>query len=133
MDSCEQALSLRAKNSKQKLDPSLRKNISAASVADSVATSAAVVSVFSSVVFGLYQYILSPILHIFGAAQAGACRYPLRCSEYSKQALEKKGVIKGLILSILRILSCNPWMKPNAKFMSIGDSPNPATKGVDQT
>ena len=39
------------------------------------------------------------------------CKYYPTCSEYSKQAIEKYGVIKGCLLSIKRILKCNPFSK----------------------
>ena len=39
------------------------------------------------------------------------CKYYPTCSEYSKQAIEKYGIIKGLILSAKRILKCNPFSK----------------------
>lgn len=37
------------------------------------------------------------------------CKYYPTCSEYTKQAIEKYGAIKGLALGIYRILRCNPW------------------------
>lgn len=40
------------------------------------------------------------------------CRHLPTCSNYSIEALEKHGLIKGLYLSIKRILKCNPWSKP---------------------
>ncbi|HHY83284.1 MAG TPA: membrane protein insertion efficiency factor YidD [Clostridiales bacterium] len=36
------------------------------------------------------------------------CRFYPTCSQYSKQAIEKYGSIKGLYLSVRRILKCNP-------------------------
>ena len=39
------------------------------------------------------------------------CKYYPSCSEYTKQAIEKYGVIKGGILGIKRILKCNPFSK----------------------
>jgi len=50
----------------------------------------------------LYQYLISPML-------GNSCRYTPSCSQYSIEALKTHGVIKGLLLSILRIASCNPW------------------------
>ena len=50
----------------------------------------------------VYQYILSPF---FGKY----CRYYPTCSAYSIEAINKYGIIKGLYLSVKRILSCNPW------------------------
>lgn len=52
----------------------------------------------------IYQKYISPII---GGKKA--CRFTPTCSEYSKQALEKYGVIKGLYLSIKRIIKCNPF------------------------
>ena len=39
------------------------------------------------------------------------CRFIPTCSEYSKIAIERFGVIKGLFLSFKRILKCNPFGK----------------------
>ncbi len=49
-----------------------------------------------------YQLILSP--H-FG----GTCRYQPTCSNYAIQAFRKYGAVKGLILSVHRLLRCHPW------------------------
>jgi len=50
----------------------------------------------------LYQTLISPLL-------PSTCRFSPTCSEYSKQSLIKYGLIKGSILSVKRILKCNPW------------------------
>ena len=39
------------------------------------------------------------------------CKYYPTCSEYTKQAIEKYGVIKGCGLGTVRILKCNPFSK----------------------
>ena len=39
------------------------------------------------------------------------CRFTPTCSEYAKQAITKYGVLKGLFLSIKRILKCHPFGK----------------------
>ena len=39
------------------------------------------------------------------------CRMIPTCSEYTYEAVEKYGVIKGLYLGIKRVLKCNPWGK----------------------
>ena len=39
------------------------------------------------------------------------CKFYPTCSEYTKQAIEKYGVIKGIIKGIKRILRCNPFSK----------------------
>lgn len=50
----------------------------------------------------IYQTVLSPIL-------PSTCRYSPTCSEYTKQSLIKFGLIKGGVISIKRIIKCNPW------------------------
>lgn len=54
-----------------------------------------------------YKKFLSPIIERMGIK----CKYYPSCSEYAKQAIEKYGVIKGVFLSIIRILKCNPFSK----------------------
>lgn len=49
-----------------------------------------------------YQYALSPLL-------PPSCRFTPTCSQYCIEALRKHGPIKGLVLSIWRLLRCNPW------------------------
>ena len=39
------------------------------------------------------------------------CKYYPTCSEYTKQAIEKYGVLKGVMLGMWRILRCNPFSK----------------------
>lgn len=39
------------------------------------------------------------------------CKFYPTCSEYTRQAIEKYGALKGLILGIHRILRCNPFSK----------------------
>ena len=39
------------------------------------------------------------------------CKYYPTCSEYTKQAIEKYGVLKGGIKGLWRILRCNPFSK----------------------
>lgn len=40
-----------------------------------------------------------------------SCVFYPTCSEYTKQALEKYGVFKGIFLGFKRILRCHPWQK----------------------
>jgi putative membrane protein insertion efficiency factor len=60
----------------------------------------------------VYQQIISPLLRQL-TGTTYACRYDLSCSEFSKRALQKYGIIKGLKLTGLRIMSCQPWFKLN--------------------
>ncbi len=39
------------------------------------------------------------------------CRFTPTCSEYTYQAIEKYGIIKGLWLGLKRIIRCHPWSK----------------------
>jgi putative membrane protein insertion efficiency factor len=39
------------------------------------------------------------------------CKYYPSCSEYTRQAIEKYGCIKGIFLGGKRILKCNPFSK----------------------
>lgn len=39
------------------------------------------------------------------------CKYYPTCSEYTKQAIQKYGSLKGSILGIWRIIRCNPFSK----------------------
>ena len=52
----------------------------------------------------LYQRLLSPLL-------PSSCRFTPTCSEYTKQAIIKHGIIKGTYLGIKRISKCHPWGK----------------------
>ena len=52
----------------------------------------------------IYQYLISPIF-------PATCRFTPTCSNYMIEAIQKRGVVKGLYLGIKRILSCNPWGK----------------------
>ncbi|MBR1969430.1 MAG: membrane protein insertion efficiency factor YidD [Clostridia bacterium] len=52
----------------------------------------------------LYRRYISPI-------KKPCCRFMPTCSEYAIEALRKYGFIKGLYLSVKRILRCNPFCK----------------------
>ncbi|MHB8693703.1 MAG: membrane protein insertion efficiency factor YidD [Solirubrobacteraceae bacterium] len=49
-----------------------------------------------------YQRLISPL---FGSR----CRYYPSCSEYAVQAIERFGILRGLVLAGWRLLRCNPW------------------------
>ncbi|AVI49990.1 membrane protein insertion efficiency factor YidD [Pukyongia salina] len=49
-----------------------------------------------------YQRFISPIF-------PSSCRYTPTCSQYTVEALERHGLLKGGWLSAKRIISCNPW------------------------
>lgn len=49
-----------------------------------------------------YQVALGP--H-FG----GRCRFEPSCSDYARQAVSRFGALKGLRLSVARLIKCGPW------------------------
>jgi len=51
-----------------------------------------------------YQKYLSPL-------KSNHCKYTPTCSQYAIEALEKHGLIKGMLLAVWRILRCNPFSK----------------------
>lgn len=40
-----------------------------------------------------------------------SCRYTPSCSEYSKQAIEKYGVLKGIWKGLTRVMRCHPYSR----------------------
>ncbi len=52
----------------------------------------------------IWQRLFSPI---FGQN----CRFYPTCSAYAKEAIIKKGVVRGSIMAAWRILRCNPFSK----------------------
>ena len=54
-----------------------------------------------------YQKHISPVL----TAKGVQCKYYPSCSEYTKQAIEKYGCLKGCYIGGKRILRCNPFSK----------------------
>lgn len=53
----------------------------------------------------LYQKYLSPL------KGTPSCRFTPTCSEYAVQAFVEWGVIVGFVLTVWRILRCNPYSK----------------------
>jgi putative membrane protein insertion efficiency factor len=49
-----------------------------------------------------YQVAISPYT-------PSSCRYDPTCSQYTIEALRKRGLITGTLLSLKRIFSCHPW------------------------
>ena len=50
----------------------------------------------------IYQKLISPFL-------GSSCRFTPTCSHYAIEVIDKFGIIKGTLLSIKRILKCNPF------------------------
>lgn len=51
-----------------------------------------------------YRRNLSPL-------HPGKCRFRPTCSEYALEAIEKYGVCKGGLLTVWRLIRCNPFNK----------------------
>ncbi|WP_084385682.1 membrane protein insertion efficiency factor YidD [Rhodococcus sp. WMMA185] len=50
----------------------------------------------------LYRTYVSPL-------RLPTCRFMPTCSEYAVEALRTHGAIKGLVLTVVRLLKCAPW------------------------
>ena len=49
-----------------------------------------------------YQRVISPAL-------PRRCKYEPTCSLYAVQAIQRYGILRGLVLAGWRLLRCNPW------------------------
>ena len=65
-----------------------------------------------------YKFFISPLL-------GQSCRYLPTCSEYTIEALNAYGLIKGLYMSFKRVLSCHP-----IKFLGGGEGFDPVKKNM---
>ena len=50
----------------------------------------------------LYRVLVSPYVPT-------TCRFYPSCSSYMIEAIEKKGIVRGVLCGLLRILKCNPF------------------------
>jgi hypothetical protein len=50
----------------------------------------------------MYQLVLSPLV-------GGQCRFHPSCSVYTREAIDKYGLLKGLSLGGRRLLRCHPF------------------------
>jgi len=57
----------------------------------------------------LYQRTLSPDHGWLRYVVGGACRFTPTCSEYTKAAILKYGVVRGSWLGLKRVGRCHPW------------------------
>jgi putative membrane protein insertion efficiency factor len=40
-----------------------------------------------------------------------ACRYTPTCSEYAIEAVEQYGALRGTVMAVRRVVSCNPFAR----------------------
>jgi putative membrane protein insertion efficiency factor len=59
------------------------------------------------VVLGIIRGYQMSLAHVFG----GACRYYPSCSNYTYQAVERYGWLKGSWMGFSRIARCHPFAK----------------------
>ncbi|WP_366923439.1 membrane protein insertion efficiency factor YidD [Metallumcola ferriviriculae] len=57
----------------------------------------------------VFIYIIKMYQKYISAIIGRHCRFYPTCSQYSVEALEHYGFVKGLILSGKRIIRCHPW------------------------
>ena len=60
------------------------------------------IKLFFIIPIKIYQLLLSPFI-------GKSCRFEPTCSTYSIESINRYGVIKGVSLSLKRILKCHPW------------------------
>lgn len=71
----------------------------------------------------LYRKFISPL-------KPSCCRFTPTCSAYAIEAFQKRGFFAGLILSVWRILRCNPYCRggydpvPDKGFKSFSKQPS---------
>ncbi|WP_218819404.1 membrane protein insertion efficiency factor YidD [Humidesulfovibrio mexicanus] len=65
----------------------------------------------------LYQRLLSPLF-------AGSCRFEPSCSQYARQAVILHGAFKGGLLTLWRLLRCQPLCRGGHDPVPVGFTPN---------
>lgn len=60
------------------------------------------ISLIFIVLIRAYQLVISPYL-------PNSCRFSPTCSQYGLEAISKHGPVKGLWLTLKRVLRCHPW------------------------
>ena len=78
-------------------------------------------NIFTNILIKLIKAYKLLISHLLG----NSCRYLPTCSEYSIEALKKFGLIKGIYISLKRILSCHP-----IKLLGGGEGFDPVIKKI---
>ena len=74
---------------------------------------------------GLYRKFISPI-------KPPCCRFTPTCSAYAIEAFKKRGFFIGLILTVWRILRCNPFCKGGYDPVPEKGLRNPQSAGTQE-
>ncbi len=57
-----------------------------------------------------YQVLFSPDHGVFSFYfPYGFCRFSPSCSQYMREAVKRRGVVRGVFAGARRILRCTPW------------------------
>lgn len=57
----------------------------------------------------VYQRVISPAI-------PQRCKYHPSCSQYAVTAVREYGILRGSVLTIWRLLRCNPWSDGGVDF-----------------
>lgn len=58
----------------------------------------------------IYQKFISPLLKTLLGVRRMCLSTPT-CSEFTKQAISKHGVVRGVVYGVWKIVTCNPYGK----------------------
>ena len=61
---------------------------------------------------GVYAY-----RYTLGALFPASCKYHPSCSQYALDAFRRYGVARGAVLTVWRLLRCNPWSHGGVDFV----------------
>ncbi len=68
------------------------------------------VRAYDFAVIGFYRAAVRPITkHLV------RCRFRPTCSEYSEQAMALHGFPRGVVLTVVRLVRCGPWVRAGTR------------------
>ncbi|MFP4057286.1 MAG: membrane protein insertion efficiency factor YidD [Candidatus Brocadiia bacterium] len=73
-----------------------------------------------------YRRFLSPLL-------GPRCRFEPTCSAYAIEAIRRKGLLRGSLKALWRLLRCHPYAKGGYDPVEPDDEPAPATTEEPRT
>ena len=61
----------------------------------------------------MFKYLLLKLISFYKAFLSpylgGNCKYEPSCSSYSYEAINKYGALRGIYLTVIRLVRCNPF------------------------